>query len=161
MEGCVPRILTLSHSFPTRFLSFLFLSLPLHPLSSPRLYSRPQRSSSVSSDPLFPCCQSSVAGTSRFGIRSHARRYSDLTIPSSLKLLARAHCGDLAHQRTESAPRIHQGTRTEGLHTSIQKPLCRPLLLHQKERRTTTPSPGLQTIERMDHTQSIPSPPHQ
>jgi hypothetical protein len=99
VEGCVPHILTLSHSFPTQFLSFLFLSLPLHPLSSPRSYSRPQRSSSVSSDPLFPCCQSSVTGTSRFGIRSHARRYSDLAIPSSLKLLARAHCGDLAHQR--------------------------------------------------------------
>ena len=99
MEGCVPRILTLSLSFPTQFLSFLFLSLPLHLLSSPRSYSRPQRSSSVSSDPLFPCCQSSVAGTSRFGIRSHARRYSDLAIPSSLKLLARAHCGDLAHHR--------------------------------------------------------------
>ena len=53
----------------------------------------------MSSDPLFPCCQSSVAGTSRFGIHSHARRYSDLAIPSSLKLLARAHCGDLAHHR--------------------------------------------------------------
>ena len=53
----------------------------------------------MSSDPLFLCCQSSVAGTSRFGIRSHAWRYSDLAIPSSLKLLARAHCGDLAHQR--------------------------------------------------------------
>ena len=56
----------------------------------------------MSSDPLFPCCQSSVAGTSRFGIHSHARRYSDLAIPSSLKLLARAHCGDLAHQRKET-----------------------------------------------------------
>ena len=51
----------------------------------------------MSSDPLFPCCQSSVAGTSCFGIRSHARRYSDLAIPSSLKSLARAHSGDLAH----------------------------------------------------------------
>ena len=51
----------------------------------------------MSSDPLFPCCQSSVAGTSHFGIRSHARRYSDLAIPSSLKLLARVHCGDLAY----------------------------------------------------------------
>ena len=99
MEGCVPRILTLSLSFPTQFLSFLFLSLPLHLLSSPRSYSQPQRSSSVSSDPLFLCCQSSVAGTFRFGICSHARRYSDLAIPSSLKLLARAHSGDLAHQR--------------------------------------------------------------
>ena len=99
MEGRVPRILTLSHPFPSLFLSFLLLSLPLHLLSSPRSYSRPQRSSSMSSDPLFPCCQSSVAGTSCFGIRSHARRYSDLTIPSSLKLLARVHSGDLAHQR--------------------------------------------------------------
>ena len=53
----------------------------------------------MSSNPLFPCCQSSVAGTSCFGIRSHARRYSDLMIPSSLKSLARMHCGDLAHQR--------------------------------------------------------------
>ena len=53
----------------------------------------------MSSDPLFPCCQSSVAGTSRFGIRSHAWRYSDLAIPSSLKLLACAHSGDLVHQR--------------------------------------------------------------
>ena len=51
----------------------------------------------MSSDPLFPCCQSSVAGTSRFGIRSHTRRYSDLAIPSSLKSLARVHCRDLAH----------------------------------------------------------------
>ena len=53
----------------------------------------------MSSDPLFPCCQSSVAGTFCFGICSHARRYSDLAIPSSLKLLARAHSGGLAHQR--------------------------------------------------------------
>ena len=53
----------------------------------------------MSSDPLFPCCQSSVAGTSCFGIRSHAWRYSDLMIPSSLKLLARMHCRDLALMR--------------------------------------------------------------
>ena len=52
----------------------------------------------MSSDPLFLCCQSSVAGTSHFGIYSRAQRYSDLTIPSSLKLLARVHSGDLAHQ---------------------------------------------------------------
>ena len=51
----------------------------------------------MSSDPLFPCCQSTVAGTSRFGIHSHARRYSDLAIPSSLKLLARAHIAGTWH----------------------------------------------------------------
>ena len=44
---------------------------------------------------------------------------------------------------------------------TIQKPLCRPILLYQKERRTTTTSTRLQTSKRMDHMQSLPSPPHQ
>ena len=46
-------------------------------------------------------------------------------------------------RRTKSTSRVHQRTRSEGLYTPVQKPLCRPLLLHQKERRTTTTSPRL------------------
>ena len=63
--------------------------------------------------------------------------------------------------RTESAPRVHQRTRSKRLHTSIQESLCRPILLHQKERRTIMTSPRLQTFKQMDHMQSIPPPPHQ
>jgi hypothetical protein len=77
----------------------------------------------VSSDPLFPCCQSSVAGTSRFGIRSHARRYSDLAIPSSLKLLTRAHCGDLAHQRETGASSQSAGLTPGGMLKSAARAL--------------------------------------
>ena len=66
----------------------------------------------MSSDPLFLCCQSSVAGTSRFGIRSHARRYSNLAIPSSLKLLAHVHSGGLAHQRGKGSCLIGRSGHT-------------------------------------------------
>ena len=94
----------------------------------------------MSSDPLFPCCQSSVAGTSRFGIRSHALRYSDLAIPSSLKLLAHAHSRDLVHhfggQRGEVGNILYfpvslrfsilRSTRTSLIPKFKFKFLCRP-----------------------------------
>ena len=48
-----PKVLPISHSFPTQFISFQFLFLPLHPLSHSRSYSWPQRSSSASSDLSF------------------------------------------------------------------------------------------------------------
>ena len=91
----------------------------------------------MSSDPLFLCCQSSVAGTSRFGIHSHARRYSNLAIPSSLKLLACVHCGDLAHQCDGCSPPISLVADILA-HMPMLPPTTRPYL-HPHLSPTTRP----------------------
>ena len=109
---------------------------------------------SVSSDPLFPCCQSSVAGTSRFGIRSHARRYSDLAIPSSLKLLARA--DTLQHQLYTYSDRSgepeNQRTGAEETEWSGRQRQREPEEFHsqtrseQKHQECTKRSPTLEAV---------------
>ena len=62
--------------------------------------------------------------------------------------------------RTKSPPGVHQGTPAEGIHPSLEKPIRRPLLLHQKERRETPPCPGLPSNKRVDNKKPIPATPH-
>jgi hypothetical protein len=58
--GSVPQVLPIARPFPIQILSFLFLFIPLNPLSDPRSSSGPQRSASVCSDPVSaPQCVAS------------------------------------------------------------------------------------------------------
>src|SRR5712672_997388 len=60
--------------------------------------------------------------------------------------------------RTGRTEKIRHRTHPKGLHPSIQEPLCRPLLFHQKERWETPTRSGLPTVEPVDSSEYV-SPP--
>src|SRR5712671_1407279 len=55
---------------------------------------------------------------------------------------------------------VRQRTSRKRIHPTLEKPLRRPILLYQKERREVTPGTRLPTPERMDDTQPLPTSPH-
>jgi hypothetical protein len=62
--------------------------------------------------------------------------------------------------RTRSIKRISGKTTGKRIYLTVQKPIRRPLLLHQKEKQRTTTCPGLPKDKRMDSKEPIPPSPH-
>jgi len=61
---------------------------------------------------------------------------------------------------TSSPKRISEETTRKGLYPTIQKPICCPLLLHQKEKWRIMTCPGLLQSKWMDSEESLPPPTH-
>jgi len=62
--------------------------------------------------------------------------------------------------RTNSLKRIPEETAGKRLHQTIQKPICCPLLLHQKEKWRIATCPRLPKCKWMDGEELIPPPTH-
>ena len=63
-------------------------------------------------------------------------------------------------RREESTASLRRETPQKGIHRTIEEPIRRPLLLHQKERRQAETSPRLSTAKRTHHTKPIPPTTH-
>ena len=62
--------------------------------------------------------------------------------------------------RTRSIKRISGKTTGKRIYPTVQKPICCPLLLHQKEKQRTTTHPRLLKSKQMDSEEPIPPPTH-
>jgi hypothetical protein len=63
-------------------------------------------------------------------------------------------------RRTEGTANLHRRTPEEGIHRTLEEPLCSAVLLHQKEGWETQTSSGLPTTERVHHPKPLPTTPH-
>src|ERR1700679_868446 len=104
--------------------------------------------------------------------RTSVQRTGSTAIPrtASMGLRHRTQKGRSQHSTRQSilphtagtgrSPRLPQGTPGERIYPTIKKPLCRPVLLYQKERWEVAPGPRLPKGKQMDHQEPLPAPPH-